>query len=251
LGINVSIQTSDKDVLALIRKLRPVDCGVNLIRVGADGDGGYLIPDDLEGIEYCFSPGVSTTSEFENHLADRHIKSFLADYSVDGPTITRSEFVFDKKFVGSFDDESHFTLASWKDKYLNDFAGDLILQMDIEGHEYEVILSTPDDLLDQFRIIVIEFHNLEKLFDPAVFKIYASCFAKLMKYFHVVHIHPNNIDDVLRKRDIEIPRILEFTFRNKKRGPQVMRRVVFPHPLDRDNIPDRHLVLPKCWYADV
>ena len=163
-------QTRTSDVVGLIQKLRPLDCGIELIRIGGSGDGGYLIPDDLEGIEFCFSPGVSTISEFENQLADRNIKSFLADYSIDGPSINRPEFTFDKKFVGPTDGDKFFTMATWKDKYLKDYQGDLILQMDIEGSEYGVILSTPDHLLDQFRIIVIEFHGLEKLFDPFVFE---------------------------------------------------------------------------------
>ncbi|MGA8739910.1 MAG: hypothetical protein WB561_01840, partial [Terracidiphilus sp.] len=108
-----------------------------MIRFGGDGDGGYLVPDDLEGIEYCFSPGVSFLSKFENELADRNIKSFLADYSVDAPTIIRPEFTFDKKFLGSWDRDKFITLASWKDQYLKGYSGDLILQMDIESAEWE------------------------------------------------------------------------------------------------------------------
>ncbi len=99
-GLNVTGQTSPTDVTALIRRLRPLDCGKELIRIGGEGDGGYLVPNDLEGIEYCFSPGVSTTSDFENTLADLHIKSFLADYSVASPPVVRPEMVFDKKFLG-------------------------------------------------------------------------------------------------------------------------------------------------------
>jgi hypothetical protein len=34
----------------LISKLRPKDCGIDLIRVGREADGGYLLPDDLEGM---------------------------------------------------------------------------------------------------------------------------------------------------------------------------------------------------------
>jgi hypothetical protein len=115
LGFHVIKSPKDgSDVLNVIRRLRPVDCGIGLTRVGANTDGGYLIPDDLEGIEYCFSPGVDVSSSFENQLANRRIKSFLADYSVEAPTIIRPEFVFDKKFLGAVDRDQFFTLASWK-----------------------------------------------------------------------------------------------------------------------------------------
>ena len=191
-GLNVTRQTEAADVLGLISKLRPQNCGMELIRIGGHGDGGYLVPNDLVDIEYCFSPGVSTTSGFEEHLANLNIRSFLADYSVDSPPVSRPEFTFDKKFLGANDSERYFTLGTWKDKYLNDYPGDLILQMDIEGCEYEVILSTPESLLKQFRILVIEFHSMDRLFDRFAFRVISSCFEKLLGNFHVVHLHPNN-----------------------------------------------------------
>lgn len=250
LGFNITIQTSVAEVRALIRKLRPLDCGKELIRIGGNGDGGYLVPDDLEGIEYCFSPGVNTVSNFENHLADLKIKSFLADYSVDAPAIMRPELVFDKKFLGSTDHGKFITLASWKNRYIPDYSGDLILQMDIEGSEYPVIINTPDQLLDQFRILVIEFHRLDRLFEPVFFSLISSCFEKILEYFHVVHIHPNNESGSVKKGDLEVPKIMEFTFLNKRRTDRTNPQLSFPHKLDVANLPGRDLLLPRCWYAN-
>lgn len=250
LNLSIDKATPTIEVLDLISKLRPKDCGIDLIRVGGDADGGYLIPDDLEGIEYCFSPGVSTLSEFENQLADLHIRSFLADYSVDFPTIMRPEFTFDKKYLGSYDRDPFVTLAIWKDKYLKDYSGDLLLQMDIEGFEYEVILSTPDSLLDQFRIMVIEFHNLDRLFNSIVFRLFSSVFEKILKSFHVVHIHPNNCygGEIVKRGNVEIPKVMEFTFLNKKRAKGIKDATILPHPLDSDNAQRKPLPLPRCWY---
>jgi hypothetical protein len=250
LGISLETPTSMQEVHALISKLRPLDCGMELIRIGGPGDGGYLIPDDLVGLEYCFSPGVSETSDFEAHLATLKIKSFLADYSVDSPPISRPEFTFDKKFVGATDHEPFFTLASWKDKYLRGYSGGLLLQMDIEGNEYGVLLNTTDQLLAQFRILVIEFHFLDRLFDRFCFDIVSSCFTKILDSFYVAHIHPNNSRGSVRKGDVEVPRVMEFTFINKRRVGSTKPQTVFPHRLDMPNIPARDLVLPRCWYSD-
>jgi hypothetical protein len=226
-----------------------MNCGVELIRLGGEADGGYLVPDDLEGIEYCFSPGVSVTSDFENQLADRGIRSFLADYSVEAPTILRPEFTFDKKFLGSSDRGHFFTLATWKEKYLTDYAGDMILQMDIEGCEYEVLFSLPDRLLNQFRILVIEFHEIHRIFDPFTFKLFSACFDKVLEFFEVVHIHPNNCSVSVKKGNIEVPKLMEFTFLNKRRIASATPQRIFPHPLDRDNYPTTPLALPGCWYS--
>jgi hypothetical protein len=245
----VGHKTGQSELLALIKRLRPLDCGIELIRVGDSCDGGYLIPDDLFGVEYCFSPGVNAVASFEDQLADRHIHSFLADYSVDAPPIMRPEFVFDKKFLGASDSGNFFTLGTWKDKYLKDYAGDLILQMDIEGAEYEVILNAPDSLLKQFRIIVIEFHWLDRLFDWFAFRLYASCFEKLLNDFCVVHAHPNNGFDVVRSGGIEIPPVIEFTFLNRNRAKAGVPCNSFPHRLDADCTARKHIALPECWYS--
>jgi hypothetical protein len=249
LGVNLTRQTGNAAVRDLIRQLRPVDCGKRLIRVGGNGDGGYLLPDDLEDLEYCFSPGVGLVADFESHLAALNIKSFLADYSVNSLPANKPEFIFDKKFLGANDTEISFTLESWKNKYLANYSGDLLLQMDIEGSEYEAIIGTPVGVLNSFRIMVIEFHFLEKLFDPFVYRLYHACFNKILTNFHVVHIHPNNCCGSVKKNDLEVPRMMEFTFHNKRRMTQIRCKNDFPHVLDRDNVPGRRpLPLPRCWY---
>src|SRR4051812_33041026 len=106
-GYHVTDRTDTEDVLRVLRSLWPVDSGYPLIRLGPDGDGGYLVPDDLDGIKYAFSPGVSTESGFEAALAARGQRVFLADYSVDGPAQPNPNFVFDKKYVGCVSDDTY------------------------------------------------------------------------------------------------------------------------------------------------
>jgi len=248
-GFTLSEQTESTAILELLTALRPRNCGKNLIRIGGDGDGGYLVPDDLEGIKYCFSPGVGATATFENDLANLGMRCFLADHSVDSPSIARPEFTFDRKFISGGQTEDSWTLGSWVHKYLNDDSGDLLLQMDIEGSEYEVLLSTPPDVLSRFRIMVIEFHDLHRLFHPSVFKFYKICFEKILKHFYVVHIHPNNCCGSVRKGEIEVPRISEFSFYNRMRVDRTTYQRGFPHPLDRDNVrANKPLPLASCWF---
>lgn len=247
-GYTLARRAADADVRELIRTLRPRRAIAPLIRVGGNGDGGYLIPDDLAGIEYCFSPGVNRTADFENALADRNIRSFLADYSVERPPLLRPEFVFDRKFIGARNDDTYMTLGAWKDKYLPGYIGDMLLQMDIEGSEYEVILNAPSELLGSFRIIVLELHSLERLFDPFAFRIMQGCFEKLLSDFYVVHAHPNNCSGVTAYNGIEIPSVIEFTLYNRRRGAPGPLREDFPHALDVDNCKQRPTVtLPRCW----
>jgi hypothetical protein len=248
LGVDVVKRTRFAELEALLRSLRPVDSGVDLIRLGPDGDGGYLLPDDLEGIQYAFSPGVSTESGFEAALANAGLQIFLADYSVNEPAELNENFDFDKKFVGCLSDEMFMTLDGWKAAKIPDYDDDLLLQMDIEGAEFEALFSASAELLSQFRIMVIEFHYLQELLNKPFFTLVSRLFEKLLQTHSVVHIHPNNCCGSVKSRGLEIPRIAEFTFYRNDRLKKKAFRESFPHPLDRDNTAKRTLVLPKCWY---
>jgi hypothetical protein len=249
LGMHACERTPAEEIRALLRDLRPVHGGVELLRIGPDGDGGYLVPDDLEGIRYVFSPGVSTESGFEAALADRGMPVFLADHSVDGPAVPHARFVFDKKFVGCLTNEQHMTLDDWHTARVHDADAELLLQMDIEGGEYETLLATAPRLLNRFRIMVVEFHWLAELWNRPFFTLAARTFRKLLQTHSVLHIHPNNCCGSVTSEGIEIPRIAEFTLLRTDRLRAGGYRSAFPHPLDRPNVAKAPLHLPACWYS--
>jgi hypothetical protein len=245
---HVADRTNPADVSRVLRSLRPVDGGYNLVRLGPDGDGGYLVPDDLAGIEYAFSPGVSTESGFEAALAARGQRVFLADYSVDRPAEPHPNFVFEKRYVGGLSDDVYMTLEQWKNTAIGAYDGDLLLQMDIEGAEYETLLACPTSLLAQFRVMVIEFHYLHELLNRRYFELVSRAFAKLLQTHSVVHIHPNNCCGSVKADGLELPRIAEFTLQRNDRLKRHTFCRTFPHPLDRNNTRKPTLVLPSCWY---
>lgn len=240
--------TRKADILGLIAKLHPIATEIDLIRLGPDKDGGYLVPDDLEGIEACFSPGVSDASDFELACAQRGMQVFLADYSVAGPATEHENFHFTKKFVGATTSEQFMTMADWVGRAPIGADTDLLLQMDIEGYEYETLLSMPDDLLRRFRIIVIEFHRLHHLWSAPFFRLASSAFTKMLQTHSCVHLHPNNCRSSIYLQGVEIPRVMEFTFYRNDRFQRRGHAWRFPHPLDRDNTAKDPVVLPACWY---
>ena len=237
---------------SVIKRLHPVDSGHSLIRVGHDGDGGYLIPDALEGIKYCFSPGVSGYTALEDQMVQRGMECFLLDGSMDCPDFKYPAGIhFQKKWLKQYDSHDSLSLATWIRESIGDYTGDLFMQMDIEGYEYETLGTMPDELLDQFRILVVEFHNLYLLQNGT----WLNVFERLCNFFHVVHIHPNNFnlpDSHTHCEELVIPPVLEFTFMNKRSfSPWFDPAHVtsFPHPLDADNNPFHpHEVLHSCWY---
>jgi len=244
--------TRKKDLLEIISKLHPIICDKQLIRVGTRyGDGGYLLPDDLDGIEACFSPGVGPEALFEHECANLGMKIFLADKSVEQPILKHSLFHFIQKYIGVVNDSDTMTINDWVLRSLpsND-KSDLLLQMDIEGDEYSVLLATPQEILNRFRIIIVEFHWLENLWSLTFYGLFKDIINKLLINHSCLHIHPNNNVNIFKWQGIDIPSVIEVTFLRNDRVNKLGDRTEFPHSLDFRNNPFiNDIILPKQWYA--
>lgn len=228
--------------------IAPKTTNFDLIRVGESTDGGYLIPEDIDGIQAVFSPGVAETCSFEMFFADRGIPCFLIDSSVEGPPSDHINIHFQKKNLGLINDVHTVTLDTWVKSSANSDTTDLILQMDIEGAEYEVLLTTPKEVLCQFRILVIEFHRLDAIDTYFGNKIIMESFNRLLEFFTIVHIHPNNCSPIINLGETEIHPVAEFTFLRNDRISEAEFSTTFPHQLDTKNVksnPD--VVLTHDW----
>lgn len=250
-GIYADYITASIDLKKLIQKLWPVTTQFTLERYGDANDGGYLIPNDLEGIAACFSPGVDVNASFEMDLYEKKlIKSHLADYSVDSPPSGLNYLSFLKKFIGAYKSLSYTTLDEWVRATKEFESGyDLILQMDIEGGEYASIVSVSDEVLSRFRIIVIEIHNIEAWGNREFFGIVDSFFKKILSNFWVVHNHPNNCCGIVDLGGVHAPRVFELTLLRKDRATPIAYQTDFPHEYDSRCVKDNDdIQLPVGWY---
>ncbi len=248
-NIHLTKVTSKDELQSLLSRLRPVSCGKPLIRLGPDSDGGYLVPDDFAGIKACFSPGVDCVSGFESDCANMGMSVFLADKSVENPAESHELFQFTKKYLGVTTNDDFMTLDDWVTSSWLASEDELLLQIDIEGAEYEVFLNISDQLMKRFRIIVVEFHHVNQLWNKPFFDVVSRAFDKLLQTHSCVHNHPNNYWGSLKTQNMEMPRITEMTFyRNDRiKSPSFVK--TFPNPLDCDCSDKPSLDLPKCWYA--
>jgi hypothetical protein len=252
LNFSITKVVSKSDLDFFFKSIKPITTNKKLIRIGGEFDAGYLIPDDLIGIQNCFSPGVSIEAYFENELAEKYgIKSFMADYSVEDSPIKNMMLSFKKAFIGFENRENYISLENWISECSLDQDTDMILQMDIEGGEYNVIIETDNKIFDKFRIIIIEFHMFDQVFNKSGHQLIASCFYKLLKSFEIVHIHPNNCSDTVVHDTYEVPPVIEFTFLRKDRIGKKMFTNEFPNKLDKDNQPNKKsIILPRCFFEN-
>ena len=244
------LQTNNETINNLIQLLKPYQSGHILQRIGPDGDGGYLVPDDLAGIIACYSPGIGNIMGFEKDCLKHGMNVFVADKSVEGITHIPTEFNYLPKYLGKETEGDFISLQDWLNSNKIDKSNDLLLQMDIEGFEYDTLLSVSQSLLNRFRIIVIELHFLELLIYKPTFDKMAPIIKLLTNNHTVVHLHPNNCCGTFMKGELSIPRTLEVTLLRNDRLIDRKPAFLFPHPLDKENTPKPPLVLPYSWYGE-
>ena len=222
---------------SMVKMLTPVDNGFELIRIGSKADGGYLLPDDLIGVTHCFSAGVADKYDFEQEIFDRYnILSTMYDGSILRPIGLSEKFVFHNKFVGASTCQNYISIYDILNLDLKKFNSDLIAQIDIEGGEYELLTAISEKELERFRIIVVEFHNIDRWTKKDYYdKIVKPIFKKMNQTYTLVHSHENNFAGKFKFIGKEIPRTLELTFHNKNRAKYFGGFRLIPHSLDMDN----------------
>ena len=133
---------------------RPIDSGIDLVRIGGENDGGYLIPADLTGVDCCFSPGVSNSARFEEELEAKFgIKSHLADFSVPGPPHGFVPKSFDRKFISSYTKDNRLSFDDWIENCVpQQESRDLIMQVNMKRY-----LVSAREILIVFELLRLKF----------------------------------------------------------------------------------------------
>lgn len=251
-GIDVpetSARSTPNDMRRFLEALRPKPSPAPLIRIGPGRDGSYLIPDDIDGVAACFSPGVNNEKTFEDMLAERYgIAAHLCDASSDiallRTPLIDSVQTFEKLWLDVPDSDDAVSLDTWVARHRPDAAQDLMLQMDIEGAEYRNILATSDETLNRFRVIVLELHALERVAHEGVLhQVLLPFVEKLGGHFTCVHAHANNVTEPFEFADlgITVPSLIEVTLlRNDRIDGRTLHEPQLPHADDiRFNVRDR------------
>jgi len=246
-----SQHTSSDELRRFLKRIKLKSSEHELCRLGPIDDGGYIVPNDFEGVVANFSPGVGPVVGFEVELAKMGIESYMIDASVGGPPVSNSKFHFEKKYLGAHSHGNFISLSDWVTAYESTHLaqGDYILSMDIEGAEYDVLANLDERILAKFRIVVVEFHNLHQVYQAVFYQQLVLIFDKLLLQYDIVNMHANNNAPIVKYKNIKIPPVIEFTFLRKDRIKGISRAVKPNLKLNAKNnksLPD--VTLPAIWY---
>jgi hypothetical protein len=234
------MQIERKQLSADLMWLAPVKVP-NLIRLGKDFDGGYVLnKDSMMASDALLSFGVNDDWSFE--IDWKKIKPKDKIHSYDG-TISpsrmhdklRGEYI---EFFGS--KAEHFPVnigktpgfgqSSFVDALFRLNKNNIFIKMDIEGAEWQLTESITE-VADKITGMVIEFHNthsLRPLFLDTM-RIYQT-------HFNIIHIHPNTSCPYAQDN---FPTVVEITFLNKSfnLGEEIRKDCYLPG-LDQANVPN-------------
>jgi hypothetical protein len=217
------VDEAEKILKMLEGILKPIQVD-NLVRIGGTYDGGYVIR-DMKNLELLFSAGIGKNSEFEDAIANEtEAKIFACDPTIEnypGPNIGNRIF-FEKRWFSSSAVCDHKSKICLKEISFSDFQrdGDSLLKIDIEGSEYEILL-TDWDLVSHFDQIVIEFHDFYKLSEPKFRDRIKVIFSNISNDYLCISFHSNNWAPVVNFGHSFCPDIFEVTL-IKKSYPSFM-----------------------------
>ena len=226
INLTYSRQVSRKLINDFFKQLWPV-----AISNEFEECGGYLVPINIGDIDVVFSPGVGPAADFELYFAESLIPSYMADASVEGPSASHPLFNFIKKYVGAFTAGDYVNINDWINEQYP-VGNNAVLQIDIEGGEYETILAMTPEYLAKFKLIVIEIHALNILTTEEGYTLARVFMNHLLKYFDVVHFHTNNNARPVKYRGLIYPHDIELTLLRKDLCVHKNKVANLPHPLD-------------------
>lgn len=238
----------------LMKELTPYDVKdfERKIRIGSNGDGGYVVPVNILPLaERVYSYGVGDNADFEEDIFQKTgVPLRMYDHSIESAPVVDNKNVFFKKEgiaerkYGSFNTfENHI-------KENGDTNKKVLLKMDIEGNEWKVIDKIVESSWSNIVAIILEIHGLYR---SERIPYYIKKLRRVNSRFTLVHIHGNNntglvdssITYIGKKK---IPSTLELTFIN---NVLVKEKKIMPDSLpskfDKPNIPYKNDIKLDFW----
>jgi hypothetical protein len=180
------------DSLAL---LTPYDIpSIGKRRIGRRSDGGYVMFDDFDLVGPVYSFGIGHHASFEEDFAKRGKDVFMFDHTVEGPPVFHPNSHFFRHGLSAVDspNEQVFSLQHHLERLGHANRSDMVLKIDIEGAEWRVLADVSEQVLGNFRQIVLEIHDLRRLTDANYRGLFVAALSKLNRSFTLGHVHGNN-----------------------------------------------------------
>lgn len=207
--------------------------------MGPAKDGGYvMIEPGRNGIAYSF--GISHNAPWDMEMAKRGFRVYQYDGTIRRPPEKHPKLVFTKANISGQPnpgkDEKNLEQILRDHSHQNE--KNIILQIDIEGAEWDFFEHLSDAQLLQFSQFIVEFHGL---FDASQFERYLSVLEKICRTHAPVHFHLNNCGSYMVFPHFLATEAIEVSF--LRRDQYIFQTSTETYPISLDapcsvNLPD-------------
>jgi hypothetical protein len=177
---------------ALYDAIEPVaisDC--QLQRFGDANDGGYVFCGNfLGGTEVAYSYGINGTDNWGCEISKTlAVPVHQYDcFNTAVPPCPGGDTRFHAECVGPGKSTSAGRLFDSIGNQVSkngDTGKRILMKMDVEGSEWQSLLTTPDAVLNEIDQLAVEFHEVETA-------SFLATIERVKRFFHVAHVHMNN-----------------------------------------------------------
>lgn len=208
-------QVNQESYIKLLSILKPCNNSFPLKRFGHQGDGGYVLFENINPETVCFSLGIADEISFDMDIA-RHVSHIhMFDYSIEAPPmrISNSSFYPLKVVKEVANPHTEIDLKIMFEKFSSNCP--IILKVDIEGSEWDVFLNFNEKNIEKCDQIIVEFHGIQVLPLNPNFENYMSLLRRMLTSHAIVNTHVNNWDRYEVINGVPVPNVLEVTFVKK------------------------------------
>ncbi|MBV8380749.1 MAG: asparagine synthase (glutamine-hydrolyzing) [Paucibacter sp.] len=227
------------DVLEFLNLIRPWQMSSDhKLRIGADADGGYVMPSSSLKSNAVISIGIGNEVSFDEALAARGARVLQFDHTIEASPSRHPGCEFHRVGWGPDDAPPFLSLASMVRMLDWSQARHAILKFDTEGAEWDCLTRASGEDLARFEVLTGEFHDFHNLVNRTFFDRARAVFEKLGRTHRVIHLHGNNAGGMVMLGGLPFPRLLELTWmRTASATFHGHSNEPIPGPLDRPNAP--------------
>ena len=153
--------------------------------IGEKRDGCYVLLNDFKDIRIAYSFGISNMIHFDQGLADRGIDVYMYDHTINKLPYNNPKFHWEKIGICGKNKENAQlkTLEHIMEKNGHTSEKNMILKIDIENNEWDSLKDIQENVLKQFKYIIIEYH-----FESNKIELYYNIIKKLHKNHQVFYL---------------------------------------------------------------
>jgi hypothetical protein len=229
---NVQLQPFVRKIYSL---MRPMDVRHrDLVRMGRDFDGGYIMLDYGLNNAIAYSLGINDDVSWDLGMAELGCDVFQYDHTIEQFPADHPKFHSFK--IGICDRPSQDPVFKTIEELVlengHEAANGLILKMDIEGAEWSVLEHLSSSTINQFSQILMEVHWFKHVDETAHVRRFIEVLSKMNQTHQIIHVHSNNSGPIVLVAGMTLPDTFELTYVRKTDHEFSECRKIFPTPMD-------------------